>query len=159
VQGVNSTNALQADSVSAGSTAGYNLVKPADFRLGTGSNGQALTTDGNSNLAWSNVSSGSGSSKYTVTQVNAGSYAIQLTDQLITVGYNGTVNITLPAASSNTVGQVFNIKDTLGANRTGNSIGIASIGSDTLDGGTIYISNPYNSWTIVGLTATSWGVI
>lgn len=82
-----------------------------------------------------------------------------VSSQLTLVSYSGATTITMPAASTNTVGVVYYIKDTLGTNRTGNTITIQGASSDTIDGGTVQIISPYNSVTIVGVTSTSWGVL
>ncbi len=71
----------------------------------------------------------------------------------------GNKTITLPAASSTIIGRTYYVKKNTAS---ANTVIIATTGSDTLDGVTgvsaFTMSSPYQSVTLVCLSATTWGI-
>jgi hypothetical protein len=157
---------LTADgNITAEGTANLSLIA-ANTRLSVNSNSSItmsannsanLTFDTTGNLSVPNsVTANAVFTKLTNTTVST---TATIAQQLTFVNAAANVTLTMPAAGAETIGQVYYIKDILGANRTGNTITILGAGSDTIDGGNVQIISPYNSATIVGVTATSWGIL
>ena len=79
--------------------------------------------------------------------VDSSTYTIQTTDEYIGVNNSGTVNLTLPSASSD--GKKYIIKDESG-NANTNNITIDTEGSELIDGASSYtLDNNYESITVI----------
>lgn len=83
-------------------------------------------------------------------------YTLTATDGTITVDATaGNVTITLPAASAS-VGQLYRIKR---IDASGNTVTIARVGADTIDGATsVALTTQWQAKTIQCLTTAAWGV-
>ncbi|HTY12843.1 MAG TPA: hypothetical protein VMD02_01500 [Candidatus Omnitrophota bacterium] len=91
----------------------------------------------------------------TATNNQSSNYTITANDSVIFVNANSAdVTITLPAASSSTIGRVYYIYKT---DASAHFVLVARNGSDTVNGtSSVSTNTPYNCMRVIGVTSSSW---